>query len=66
MWYLVEWARALFGRSGIDMNGAAALSYQTIGWWAALTGNRPTMLEIEGLMTLDAAMRYRPPVEKGE
>lgn len=57
--YLWEWAIALHGRSGLGMAGIAPLTYSTIAEWARLTGNEPDALEIEALMSLDAAMMTR-------
>lgn len=54
--YLWMWALELHGRSGASMAGAAPLAYSTLMDWAALTGNEPDALEIEGLLAIDAAL----------
>jgi hypothetical protein len=55
--YLVEWAFALYGRSGLGFSGAAPLSYQEVGEWSRLTDTPLESWEVEGLMALDAAIR---------
>lgn len=56
--YLWNWAYELYGRSGAHMNGLNPVSYTTIQAWAAMTGHRPTSLEVEALIQLDTAMMY--------
>jgi hypothetical protein len=51
--YLLEWHRALHGRSGITMEGVAPLSWTTLQAWADLTGVRPTPDEVTALLFLD-------------
>ena len=61
--YLLEWAQALYGRSGATMGGLAPLSYGTIRDWAALMEIDVTPLETQALMWLDAVMRNPEPDE---
>ena len=58
MFYLVGWAEALYGRSGVSMEGLAPLSYSTIEAWARLMGVYPDPLEVQALITLDHVMRH--------
>lgn len=55
--YLLEWAYALFGRSGVGMSGLAPLGYGTIESWARLRGEDPTPMEVVALMELDGVFR---------
>lgn len=61
--YLIGWARELLGRSGSDMNGLSPLSYASIREWSRSSGRVLSRLEEHGLFALDAALRYRVPVE---
>lgn len=54
--YLYAWAKALHGRSGVMMGGVLPLSHREIVAWTVLTGHRPTPLDVEGLLALDAVM----------
>jgi hypothetical protein len=55
--YLVEWAHALFGRSGIGMSNVAPLTYGTIAHWARLTDTKLHPFEVSALILLDDVMR---------
>lgn len=56
--YLLDWAVELHGRSGIGPDGFVPLTYTTLADWAALTGARPTPLDVRALFALDAVMRH--------
>lgn len=60
--YLLDWARALNGRSGVGMNGFSPLTWGTLGEWSRLTGNVPDQEDIDALFILDAVM-LTPPKE---
>lgn len=57
--YLLTWAHSLVGRSGVGMAGLAPLSHAEVVAWAALTDSRPEPWEIDALMEIDAALRWR-------
>lgn len=57
MRYLVDWAYALYGRSGSGMEGVAPLSYTTVAAWSQLTDTAIRPHEVDALMALDAAIR---------
>jgi len=61
--YLLDWAQALYGRSGATMGGLAPLSYGTIRDWATLMEIDVMPLEVQALVWLDAVMRNPEPVE---
>lgn len=46
------------------MAGLAPLSHAEVGAWARLTDTRPEPWEVAALMTLDAALRWRPEDEE--
>ena len=48
------------------MAGLAPLSHAEVGAWARLTDTRPEPWEVAALMTLDAALRWRPEDEEVE
>lgn len=55
--YLYNWARELYGRSGVGMGGMNPLAYSTLESWGRLTGRRPSPLEVEALLALDSVLR---------
>ena len=57
MEYLWLWALELHGRSGVNMAGLNPLTYTTVMDWSALTAQYPDPLEVQALMSLDAALR---------
>ena len=59
--YLADWARELYGRSGVDMGGLSPLTYQTIADWAHLTDRMIQPHEVHALMALDSVRRHPPP-----
>ena len=65
--YLWDWSRELAGRSGTTgMGDFAPLSFSTIVDWATLMDVQPTPLEVDALLLIDAAMRYRGDDEPAE
>lgn len=56
--YLLGWARALHGRSGISEAGIAPLSYIEVDAFARRTRTDIEPYEVDALMALDAAMRH--------
>ncbi len=57
--YLIEWARQLFGRSGIGFGGAMPLSPTVLKDWAEMKGVAPLHpLEFEALLELEMALHY--------
>lgn len=54
--YLVGWAYALHGRSGVGMAGVAPLGYTTIEAWSRLTGTQLEPYEVNALIALDAVL----------
>jgi hypothetical protein len=57
LYYLIDWAYSLCGRSGASMAGVAPLSYSQVADWARLMHIAPTRLELQALMALDAVIR---------
>jgi hypothetical protein len=55
--YLRQWSRALFGRSGIGMEGIAPLKPTEVLAWAQLSGQEVTPAEFDALLLLDAVRR---------
>jgi hypothetical protein len=66
LFYLYEWSHELFGRSGVGPNGFAPLSYTTIRDWAILTGNDPSLDDVQALIRLDQTMLATEPVKTPE
>lgn len=62
--YLLRWARELARTRAVGMNGAEGITYPMIEAWARLTAREPSALEVEGLLLIDAAMRF--PGDGGE
>lgn len=56
--YLLGWARALHGRSGISEVGVAPLSYAEVDAFARRMRTDIEPYEVDALMALDAAMRH--------
>ncbi len=56
--YLLGWSQELVGRSGEGMNGAAALTWNTLDAWARRTRRNPTPAECAALMDLDRVIRH--------
>ena len=56
--YLRDWSDEVFGRSGVDHNGLAPLTWHTLAGWAALTDTHPTPDEVRALFLLDAIRRH--------
>lgn len=55
--YLGVWSKALFGRSGVGMDGLAPLTHTTLAHWQQNTGIVATPAEIDALLVLDAVRR---------
>src|ERR1041385_676644 len=56
--YLLDWSKALVGRSGVGgMGGIAPLTWECLRAWSAVTGNVVTQAEASALMLLDGALR---------
>lgn len=56
--YLLEWFNELFGRSGLNEQGFAPLTFTTVDAWARLTRRKPKPHEVDALMSLDAVKRH--------
>ena len=61
--YLEDWSRALFGRSGEGMGGAAPLSPLVVESWARMSGYVIAPHELDALLVLDG-VRRNPPKEE--
>ncbi|WP_353267468.1 hypothetical protein [Gemmatimonas sp.] len=55
--YLRAWSRALFGRSGLGMEGVSPLKPTEVLAWAQLSGHDVTPMEFDALLLLDAVRR---------
>jgi hypothetical protein len=55
--YLYDWARELFGRSGVSQVGLCPLSHTEIAAWARLTDRNVEPYEVTALIAIDAVMR---------
>lgn len=55
--YLVDWTRALHGRSGVGFGVLAPLSHLELDAWARRMKVNPEPRDVAALMWLDAAMR---------
>lgn len=55
--YLYEWAKELFGRSGISQAGIHPVSHAEIAAWARLNDRRLMPHEVAALLAIDAVMR---------
>jgi hypothetical protein len=62
--YLLAWAYALHGRSGVGELGFAPLTYTTVADWSRLMGLAVAPHEVEALMQIDGVMRH--PGEPGD
>jgi hypothetical protein len=59
--YLLTWAYALYGRSGLGDMGFAPLSYTTIMDWARLMDLAIAPHEVSALIELDGVLRHPDP-----
>lgn len=55
--HLRQWSRALFGRSGLGMEGVSPLKPTEVLAWSVLSGHHPTPAEFDALLLLDAVRR---------
>jgi hypothetical protein len=55
--YLRAWSRALFGRSGLGMEGVSPLKPTEVLAWSKLSGHEVTPMEFDALLLLDAVRR---------
>ena len=56
--YLRDWTYALFGRSGVGMDGVAPLSWRELEAWERGTRYEPSLMDKVMLMRLDAILRH--------